>query len=56
VRYKFYTSAAAAMRGPILYLAFTLEVIDAITPEAVLNGAWSVSLMPWRRAIQRKSV
>jgi len=38
------------------YFAVTLDVIDAITPEAVLNGPWSASLTPWRRAIQIKSV
>jgi len=28
------------------YFVFTLDVIDAITPEAVLKGCWSASLMP----------
>ena len=37
------------------YFAFTLDVMDAITPEAILN--WSLRLlMPCRRAIQSKSV
>ena len=35
--------------------AFTLDVIDAITIDAILN--WSARLkMPWRAAIQAKSV
>jgi len=37
------------------YFAFTLEVIEPITVDAILN--WSLRfLMPWRRAIQSKSV
>jgi hypothetical protein len=37
------------------YAAFTLDVIDAITIDAILN--WSARLtMPWRAAIQAKSV
>ena len=36
-------------------LPATLEVIEAITSEAILNCA-SLSVMPWRRAIQAKSV
>lgn len=38
------------------YFACTLEVIEAITPLAVLNGPAAVPVMPWRRAIQPKSV
>jgi hypothetical protein len=37
------------------YFPFTLEVIEPITVDAILN--WSLRfLMPWRRAIQSKSV
>ena len=37
------------------YFAFTLEVIEPITVDAILN--WSLRfVMPWRRAIQSKSV
>jgi hypothetical protein len=38
------------------YRSLTAAVIDAITPDAVLNGPCSVFLIPWRRAIQMKSV
>jgi hypothetical protein len=37
------------------YLLVTLDVIEAITSDAILNCA-SRSAMPWRRAIQAKSV
>ena len=37
------------------YFAFTLDVMDEITPDAILN--WSLRfLIPCRRAIQSKSV
>jgi hypothetical protein len=37
------------------YFAFTLEVIEPITVDAISN--WSLRFfMPWRRAIQSKSV
>jgi hypothetical protein len=41
-------------KGSRNYFA-TAAVIDAITSFAILNGA-SLDVMPWRRAIQTKSV
>lgn len=38
------------------YLAFTLEVIDAMTPDALLNASVSMPWMRCRRAIYAKSV
>src|SRR2546430_4130541 len=37
-------------------LPISLDVIDAMTPDALLNASRSVPLMSWRRAIQPKSV
>lgn len=37
------------------YFAATLDVIDAMTSDAILNAA-TRSVMRWRRAIQKKSV
>jgi hypothetical protein len=39
----------------MLYFAATLEAIEAMTAEAILNAASRFS-MPWRRAIQAKSL
>ena len=40
---------------PIGYFAFTLDVMEVITLDAILNCSLR-SPIPWRRAIQSKSV
>jgi hypothetical protein len=45
----------ASSAGGDIYFPFTLEVIDAMTIDAILNCSLRF-VMPWRAAIQAKSV
>src|SRR5262245_13230268 len=46
---------SAGRRRAVRYFDFTLDVIESITVDAILNCSLRL-LIPWRRAIQSKSV
>ncbi len=53
--YPHSSAVPAIRREPAVYFAFTLDVIDVITLDAILNSSLRF-LIPCRRAIQSKSV
>ncbi len=53
--YAHSSAVPAIRREPAVYFAFTLDVIDVITLDAILNSSLRF-LIPCRRAIQSKSV